>query len=85
MYLRFCEHALDDQPAATPTGYRWRSAEPAQLKAKIVGKGLAASLAVKALLVRYRALILANKTEFDTCLSTAMTPFAVRPIAALAD
>lgn len=56
----------------TPLIHFWgiHPVEPAKLKAKIVAKGLGASLAVKALLQRYRTLIPANKMAFDTFFNT---------------
>ena len=56
----------------TPLIHFWgiHPVEPARLKAQIAAKGLGASLAVKALLVRYRTLIPANNLAFDAFFET---------------
>ena len=67
----------------TPLIHFWgiHPVEPTKLKATITAKGLAASLAIKALLVRYRTLIPANKTAFDTFFNTVFPgmPAGVSP------
>jgi N-terminal domain of M60-like peptidases/Peptidase M60, enhancin and enhancin-like len=67
----------------TPLIHFWgiHPVEPAKLKAKIAAKWLGSSLAVKALLERYRALIPANKAAFETFYNTVFPgmPAGVSP------
>jgi Concanavalin A-like lectin/glucanases superfamily/N-terminal domain of M60-like peptidases/Peptidase M60, enhancin and enhancin-like len=51
----------------TPLIHLWgiRPVEPARLKAAIAAKGIGSSMAVKALMLRYRTLIPANNAAFD--------------------